>query len=171
MQGLSSQRPQHLVNILFLCLIPPSWRSITLCFIWGISLAIYLSGPEVIETRKACSRAFYLIKKKWLKRMWPLRIRSWALPFFNFFNLHFKYYPHSWFPLQKPDIAPPACFYVGGPYPTYTLSPLSLSWPSSTLGHQSLRGPRALLPFMSDKAILSTNAEQMESYVHLSVLF
>jgi hypothetical protein len=65
--------------------------------------------------------------------------------FFRFFiryflYLHFKCYPLSWFPLQKPPIP--------FPLPLLTNPPTPASWPwhSLTLGYKAFTGPRASPP-------------------------
>jgi hypothetical protein len=60
--------------------------------------------------------------------------------------MHFKCYPHSLFPLQKPSIPHPSpCFYEGTPPPNHPL-PSPKPWHSSILGHQAFIGPRASPP-------------------------
>jgi hypothetical protein len=54
-----------------------------------------------------------------------------------FLYLHFKCYPLSWFPLQKPPIPSPL------PLLTNPSTPASWPWQSPTLGHRAFTGPRA----------------------------
>jgi hypothetical protein len=71
-----------------------------------------------------------------------------------FICLHFKCYPLSWLPLQKPPIPTSLPLLLWWCSPTHLPTPVSPPWHSSTLGHQAFPGPIPLLPLMSDKAIL-----------------
>jgi hypothetical protein len=57
-----------------------------------------------------------------------------------FLDLHLKFYPLSWFPLQKPDV--PSLL----PLLTNTPTPTSWPWHSPIMGHITFTEPRASSP-------------------------
>ena len=99
---------------------------------------------------------------------------SLMIPFFlkgYFFNLHFKCYPLSWFPLLKLPIPSLIPLLLWGCSLTHPLpSHLSPPWHSPTLGHRAFTGPRSSPPIdvWQGHPLLH---KQLEPWVSPCVLF